>query len=64
MEVTDRIEVQLLKDANLIDALAQNEAYVKTEVLANKIEWLENSFSGEIVEFEHVKTELSLKKSR
>lgn len=63
LEVTDRIEVQLLKDANLIDALAQNEAYVKTEVLANKIEWLENSFSGEIVEFEHVKTELSLKKS-
>lgn len=63
LEVTDRIEVQLLKEQQLVDALAQNEDYVKAEVLANSISWLDQSFSGEVVEFEDIKTELSLKKS-
>lgn len=63
LEVTDRIEVQLLKDDQLVDALAENEAYVKAEVLANNIAWVTESFSGEVVEFEDIKTELSLKKS-
>ncbi len=63
LEVTDRIEVQLLEDAALKEALTKNQDYVKTEVLADSISWKSEDFEGEEIDFEDVKSKLSLRKS-
>jgi len=63
LEVTDRIEVQLLEDAALKEALTKNQDYVKAEVLADSINWSSADFEGEEIDFEDVKSKVSLKKS-
>lgn len=63
LEVTDRIEVQLLEDAALKEALTKNQDYVKAEVLADSISWKSEDFEGEDLDFEDVKSKLSLRKS-
>ncbi len=64
LEVTDRIELSLFQDSMLFQALSKNEDYVKAEVLADKIEWRDQEFAGENLEFEEVKTILDLRKSQ
>lgn len=63
LEVTDRIEVQILEDQHLQAALAKNEAYVKEEVLADALHWTSDDFEGELLEFDEVKSKLSLSKT-
>ncbi|MCR9152901.1 MAG: isoleucine--tRNA ligase [Bacteroidetes bacterium] len=63
LEVTDRIEVQILEDQHLKAALAANEAYVKEEVLADDLHWTSDDFEGELLEFDEVKSKLSLSKT-
>ena len=61
LEVTDRIELTLKEDSLLLEALAQNEEYVKAEVLADSISWFKEDFDGEELDFDTIKSKLTLK---
>jgi isoleucyl-tRNA synthetase len=60
LEVTDRISLRLLEDPKLKAALAENENYVKAEVLADAIHWQEEEFEGENLDFEGLNSRLAL----
>lgn len=60
LEVTDRIELKLKEDTVLRKALADNETYVKAEVLADAIHWQSSPFEGEVLDFDEVQSTLSL----
>ncbi len=61
LEVTDRIQLTLLEDAELQDALAANETYVKEEVLADSISWSAEEFDGEELSFDTISSRIALK---
>ena len=62
-EVTDRINVQLLKDDNVIAAVAANEAYIKSETLTEELEIIDNLNDGLEIEFDDVITKLFIQKN-
>jgi len=64
LEVTDRINLKLEKDATLEAAVKENSAYIKAEVLADKIEWIENLESGEELIFDEISSRISIVRSR
>ena len=64
LEVTDRINLNLEKDATLEAAVNENFAYIKAEVLADKIEWIENLESGEELIFDEISSRISIVTSR
>lgn len=61
-ELTDRIEVQMLKDHQLINAVKQNSDYIKTETLTDKLEIVNDLEGGVGIEFDDIYTKLSIKK--
>jgi isoleucyl-tRNA synthetase len=62
-EVTDRINVQLLKDDNVIAAVKANEAYIKSETLTEGLEIIDNLNNGIEIMFDDVITKLFIKKT-
>ena len=62
-EVTDRINVQLLKDDNVIAAVAANEAYIKSETLTEELEIIDNLNNGLEIVFDDVTTKLFIEKN-
>lgn len=64
LEVTDRVVVTLQKDPVLEKALEPNKSYVKAEVLADDIIWRDEVSDGEAIDFDEVKSSLSLSKSQ
>jgi isoleucyl-tRNA synthetase len=61
-ELTDRIEVHMLKDHQLINAVKQNSDYIKTETLTDKLEIVNDLDDGVGIEFDDIYTKLSIKK--
>jgi isoleucyl-tRNA synthetase len=61
-EVTDRINISLLDDANIKVAIQDNLNYIKTETLANNLEIVSNLKKGDHIEFDDVKTKIFITK--
>ena len=61
-EVTDKIVVYLQKNPALEKAVSQNETYIKSETLTNKIIFEDNIENGTPIEFDEIKTILTITK--
>jgi isoleucyl-tRNA synthetase len=63
-EVTDRIDVMLQKDENIVNAVSTNMEYIKAETLTEELEILETVNNGIKIEFDDVHTKLFIQKHR
>ena len=61
-EVTDKIRVYLQKNEVLEKAVAANEAYIKSETLTESIVFEEDIINGTEIEFDEIKTKLTITK--
>lgn len=61
-EVTDRIDVKLQKDENLVNAVQTNIEYIKTETLTEDLEIIETLNNGIDIAFDDVNTKLFIQK--
>ena len=61
-EVTDKIIVHLQNNPALEKAVSQNETYIKSETLTNKIIFEDNIENGTPIEFDEIKTILTITK--
>ncbi|MEP6261375.1 MAG: isoleucine--tRNA ligase [Gillisia sp.] len=61
-EVTDTIDVTLLKDGIVEDAVSKNINYIKNETLTASLEFAEMVTDGILIEFDDVTTKLCIKK--
>ncbi len=62
-DVTDKIEIHIQKDGLVELAIAENENYIKTETLTNKLLCLESVKNGLDITFDQIKTKLVIKKA-
>jgi len=62
LEVTDKIEINIKKSDNLEKAINDNLDYVIGETLAIKLYFSENLDVGDIIEFDNIKTRITIKK--
>lgn len=61
-EVTDRIDVQLQKDAQITRAIASNETYIKSETLTEQLQIMDTVNNGIEIAFDEVNTKLFIQK--
>ncbi len=61
-EVTDRIDVMLQKDKNIVNAVSTNMDYIKAETLTEELEILETVNNGIEIDFDDVHTKLFIQK--
>ena len=61
-EVVDKIEVTFEKNAVIQEAVSVNEAYIKAETLTNTIVFNDTLTNGTEIEFDTIKTKISIKK--
>ncbi|TXG36937.1 isoleucine--tRNA ligase [Seonamhaeicola maritimus] len=61
-EVTDRIDVKLQKDDNIVNAIDSNMAYIKTETLANELKIIDKLDNGIDITFDDICTKLFIQK--
>ncbi len=61
-EVTDRIDVMLQKDENIINAVSTNLAYIKAETLTEELEIIDQLNNGIEIAFDDVHTKLFIQK--
>ena len=61
-EVTDRIDVKIQKDNNLVTAVQTNIEYIKTETLTEELEIIEIVDNGIEIAFDDVNTKLFIQK--
>jgi isoleucyl-tRNA synthetase len=61
-EVTDRIDVLLQKDDNIVTAINTNISYIKAETLTEELEIIERIDNGIEIAFDDVNTKLFIKK--
>ena len=61
-DVTDKIEINIKKTPKLEQALKSNLEYIKSETLAIKLYFSENLDEAEIVEFDDIKTAITINK--
>ena len=61
-DVTDNIEINIKKSPIVEKALKSNLDYIKDETLAIKLYFSENLDEGEIIEFDNIKTAISINK--
>ena len=64
LEVTDRINMTLQKDETLENAVNENADYIKSEVLADEIKWVNQLDSGEELTFDEISSRISIVISR
>ncbi|WP_194767281.1 isoleucine--tRNA ligase [Tamlana sp. I1] len=62
-EVTDRIDVRLQNDEQVVKAVEANMAYIKSETLTNELEIIDNLDNGIEIAFDDVNTKLSIQKN-
>lgn len=60
--MTDKIEINIKNSVNLEKAINDNLDYVMGETLAIKLYFSKNLDEGEIVEFDNIKTTITIKK--
>ncbi|MCL6267427.1 isoleucine--tRNA ligase [Flagellimonas myxillae] len=61
-EVTDKIDIKILKDGLVENAVSSNEDYIKTETLTAELNFEENLDEGVAIAFDEVNTKLFIKK--
>lgn len=61
-EVTDRIDVKLQKDKQVIKAVDNNLEYIKTETLTEELEIIDQVNNGIEIRFDDVNTKLFITK--
>jgi len=61
-EVTDRIDVTLKEESNLMTAIEQNIEYIKRETLTEKLVFQETVGDGIEIAFDGIETQLQIKK--
>ncbi|WP_370390514.1 isoleucine--tRNA ligase [uncultured Winogradskyella sp.] len=61
-EVTDKIDVQLQKDAQIAAAIASNEAYIKSETLTEELQIMDTVNNGIEIAFDEINTRLFIQK--
>jgi isoleucyl-tRNA synthetase len=61
-DVTDRIDVQLQKDDLIVASILQNEAYIKSETLAENLEIVNTLNDGINIVFDGISSKLFIKK--
>ena len=61
-DVTDKIEVKILKDGIVENAVLANKEYIKNETLTANLELAEQIDNGTEIAFDDVNTRLSIKK--
>ncbi len=61
-EVTDRIDVMLQKDDPIVEAIASNKEYIKSETLTEELEIMDTVNNGIEIAFDEVNTKLFIKK--
>ena len=61
-EVTDRIDVQLQNDKQVVAAVASNEEYIKSETLTEDLKIIDNVNNGIEIAFDEVNTKLFIQK--
>ncbi len=62
LEVTDKIEINIKSSDKLNDALNSNLDYIMGETLAIKLYFSENLKDGDIIEFDNIKTTITINK--
>ncbi len=62
LEVTDRIRVKVQKSDVLESAVAQNKSYIASETLADHLELVSHLENGTEVEFDDIRTQITLSK--
>jgi len=61
-EVTDKIDVQLKKEEQVISAVDANMTYIKSETLTNELEIIDKLEDGIEIAFDNVSTKLFIQK--
>ena len=61
-EVTDKIKVQLQSSNGLINAVAANESYIKSETLTESLVFVDELNNGTEIEFDDIKTRILISK--
>ncbi|GLU43424.1 isoleucine--tRNA ligase [Allomuricauda sp. NBRC 101325] len=61
-EVTDKINIKILKDGFVENAISSNEDYIKTETLTAELNLEENLEEGVAISFDEVNTKLFIQK--
>nr|WP_299386765.1 isoleucine--tRNA ligase [Allomuricauda sp.] len=61
-EVTDKIDIKILKDGLVENAVSSNEEYIKTETLTAELNLEENLEEGIAIAFDEVNTKLFIQK--
>jgi len=61
-EVTDRINVFIKHDSNIVDAIDNNINYIKSETLAEDLKTVKELNDGEEISFDDIKTKISINK--
>ncbi|MFD2892126.1 isoleucine--tRNA ligase [Flavobacterium chuncheonense] len=61
-EVTDKIRVQLQKEAIIEQAVQANEDYIKSETLTNELIFVDNIENGTEIEFDELQTKVLISK--
>ncbi|QXP80337.1 MULTISPECIES: isoleucine--tRNA ligase [Winogradskyella] len=61
-ELTDRIDVQILKEDQIVKAISSNEAYIKSETLTEDLQIMDTLNNGIEIVFDDVNTKLFIKK--
>lgn len=62
LEVTDRIDIKILKDGFVEKAVASNISYIKTETLTAELDFEEQLEKGTAIAFDEVNTKLFIQK--
>ena len=62
LDVTDKIEINIKNNEKLEEALNSNLDYIKGETLAIKLYFSENLNKGEKIEFDDIKTVITINK--
>ncbi|WP_350293221.1 isoleucine--tRNA ligase [uncultured Croceitalea sp.] len=61
-EVTDKIDLKILKDGYIEKAIANNETYLKSETLTAELKYEERLEEGTVIAFDDVNTKLFIQK--
>jgi len=61
-EVTDRINVFIKHDSNIVDAIDSNANYIKSETLAEDLKIVKKLNDGDEISFDNIKTKISINK--
>jgi len=62
LEVTDRIDLSIVKNDALQDAVSAMEDYIKSETLIDEIYWEDNLTDGTVLEIDDIESKMLLRK--